>query len=142
MFTPNRVVTLLTPVFAGLAGSLASWMAQHLPGGPKIDKAELTAIFIAGATSATAAAYKWLHGWQAHEGRVGIPIGPPVYATGLAYTTGSLGVEAKVNAKPEAAGEPDEPGDAFDALPHHPVTDPATIPPDNIDPPSGATVPS
>jgi hypothetical protein len=62
-------VTLLTPVFAGLAGSLSTWMADNLPGAPQIDQAGLTAIFVAGAASATAAAYKWLKGWQDHEMR-------------------------------------------------------------------------
>lgn len=33
-------------------------------------------------------------------------------------------------------GEDDEPGDNFDALPHHPVVDPVTIPPDNVDLPA------
>ena len=65
--SPNRIVTLLTPVFAGLAGSVATWMADNLPGAPQISTDGLTAIFVAGAASATAAAYKWLQGWQAHE---------------------------------------------------------------------------
>lgn len=67
--TPNRVVTLLTPVFAGLAGTLATWMADNLPGAPAVSKDGLTAIFITGAASATAAAYKWMKGWQEHEMR-------------------------------------------------------------------------
>lgn len=67
--SPNRIVTLLTPVFAGLAGSLSVWMAENLPGAPAVDEAGLTAIFVAGATSATAAAWKWLQGWQRHEDR-------------------------------------------------------------------------
>lgn len=64
---PNRIVTLLTPVFAGLAGSIVVWMAENLPGAPQISEAGLTAIFVAGATSATAAAWKWLSGWQKFE---------------------------------------------------------------------------
>jgi hypothetical protein len=67
MITPNRIVALLTPVFAALAGGLATWIADTVPGAPSIDSGELTAIFIAGAASATAAAYKWLAGWQQHE---------------------------------------------------------------------------
>lgn len=66
---PNRIVTLLTPVFAGLAGSASVWMAENLPGAPQVSEDGLTAIFIAGATSATAAAWKWLQGWQRHEER-------------------------------------------------------------------------
>lgn len=63
----NRIVALLTPVFAGLAGSLADWLAQNVPGGPQLDKSELTAVFVAGAVTALGAAYKWLDGWQKHE---------------------------------------------------------------------------
>lgn len=65
--SPNRIVTVLTPVFAGLAGSASVWMADNLPGAPQISEDGLTAIFVAGATSATAAAWKWLQGWQQHE---------------------------------------------------------------------------
>ena len=65
--TPNRIVALLTPVFAALAGGLATWVADTVPGAPSIDSGELTAIFIAGATAATAAAYKWLDGWAKYE---------------------------------------------------------------------------
>lgn len=67
---PNRIVTVLTPVFAGLAGSLSVWMAENLPGAPQVGEEGLTAIFVAGATSATAAAWKWLQGWQRHEERL------------------------------------------------------------------------
>lgn len=67
MFTINRVVVLLTPVFAGLAGSVAVWVAENFPGAPALDSGELTAIFVAGATSGLGAALSWLKGWQNHE---------------------------------------------------------------------------
>lgn len=63
----GRVVVLLTPVFAGVAGSLASWAAQHLPGGPALDSGELTAVFVAGAGAATSAVLAWLKGRREHE---------------------------------------------------------------------------
>lgn len=66
----SRVVTLLTPIFAGLAGWVATWIAENLPGTPQLDSTELTAIFVAGALAAGHAAAKWLEGrakWeQAH----------------------------------------------------------------------------
>lgn len=60
----NRIVVLLTPIFAGLAGAVVQWVAIHFPGAPHLDDTELTAVFVAGATAAAAAALKWLHGWQ------------------------------------------------------------------------------
>jgi hypothetical protein len=63
----NRIVVLLTPVFAGLAGFVCQWIAVHFPGTPALDQGEVTAIFIAGATAAATAALGWLHGWQKHE---------------------------------------------------------------------------
>jgi hypothetical protein len=67
--TPNRVVVLLSPVFVSLAGWLSQWVAANLPGAPRLDEAELTAIFIAGATWAAAHVLSWLRGWQKHEDR-------------------------------------------------------------------------
>jgi hypothetical protein len=65
--TISRIVTLLTPIFAGLAGWVCQLAAQYLPGTPSLDEGELTAIFIAGATAAVAAAVKWLDGRSKHE---------------------------------------------------------------------------
>lgn len=65
----NRIVVVLTPAFAGAAGWVCEWSAQHLPGTPQLDKGQLTAIFIAGAASGASAAIKWIHGWQKHEAR-------------------------------------------------------------------------
>jgi len=66
---PNRVVALLTPVFAGLAGFIAQAVSDNFPGAPALDQGELTAIFIAVAASVVAVAWKWLEGWQQHEER-------------------------------------------------------------------------
>lgn len=69
----SRIVALLTPVFAGLAGWIAQLAAQYLPGTPALDQGELTAIFIAGAGAAAAAAVKWLDGRSKHERAVTEP---------------------------------------------------------------------
>src|SRR5262245_57400824 len=62
---PNRVVAVLTPlVFAPAAGWIASWAARNMPGLPKLDPTQVTAVFIAGATIAFGKAALWLHGWQ------------------------------------------------------------------------------
>lgn len=60
----NRIVALLTPIFAGLAGAVVQWIAENFPGAPQLSSGELTAVFVAGAAAAAAAALKWLHGWQ------------------------------------------------------------------------------
>lgn len=67
----NRVVVLLTPIFAGLAGWLVQLIADNFPGHPELDSRELTALFVLGAAAALAAAWKWLDGWQKHEARGG-----------------------------------------------------------------------
>lgn len=63
----GRIVVLLTPVFAGVAGWLATWAAAHLPGNPALDATELTAVFVAGAGAATSAVLAWLKGRREHE---------------------------------------------------------------------------
>jgi hypothetical protein len=62
----ERVVVLLTPIFVGLAGWVAELAARYLPGTPALDRAQLTAVFIFGGTSALTAAIKWLHGRSQH----------------------------------------------------------------------------
>ena len=69
----GRIVVLLTPVFAGLAGWLATWAAQHLPGGPVLDQEALTAIFVSGVGAAVAAVLSWLKGRREFEARVSDP---------------------------------------------------------------------
>lgn len=67
--TPNRIVAVLTPlVFAPLAGAVAAWVAENLPG-VDVSASALEEIFIAGALIALAPAVQWLYGWQKHEAR-------------------------------------------------------------------------
>ena len=67
--SPNRVVTILTPlVFAPLAGSIAAWLATNVPG-TNITSDQLTGIFITGALIAFGKSAQWLHGWQKWEER-------------------------------------------------------------------------
>jgi hypothetical protein len=56
----NRVVVLLTPIFAALSGWIASWVAANFPGLPPLTPAEITGAFALGATAAITAAYRWL----------------------------------------------------------------------------------
>jgi hypothetical protein len=65
---PNRIVAILTPlVFAPLAGWLTAYVARNAPGLPALDPAQVTALFIAGATIAFGKAAQWTHGWQKFE---------------------------------------------------------------------------
>jgi hypothetical protein len=56
---PNRVVALLTPIVAPLAGLFASFLADRVPG---IPKDALNEIFIAGAILVLAPALQFMHG--------------------------------------------------------------------------------
>ena len=60
-----RFVALLTPVFAIAAGWLGSRAAQLT--GVDLDETQIVAFMVTAATTALAAAWKWLHGWQQHE---------------------------------------------------------------------------
>ena len=64
--SPNRVVALLIPLAAPIAGWFATWIAIHFPG-LDIPQNALEEIFIAGALFALAPAAQWLHGWQKWE---------------------------------------------------------------------------
>jgi hypothetical protein len=66
LFPINRVVVLLTPIFASISGLIAAQVGEWLPG-TSLDESEITALFVTGATAAVAAAYKWIDGWQKHE---------------------------------------------------------------------------
>ena len=62
----GRFVALLTPIFAALAGVLAGWVANMIPG-VVLDQSQIAAFMVVVSTSALTAAWKWLHGLQQHE---------------------------------------------------------------------------
>jgi hypothetical protein len=64
--TPNRLVALLTPIAAPIAGYIASVLATEFPG-LELPKSAVEEIFIAGSLIALAPAAQWLHGWQKWE---------------------------------------------------------------------------
>jgi acyl-CoA synthetase (AMP-forming)/AMP-acid ligase II len=64
--SPNRLVVLITPLAAPLAGWIATQAATQLPG-LDLPKSALEEVFIAGALIALAPAAQWLHGWQKWE---------------------------------------------------------------------------
>lgn len=57
----ERVVAVLTPLFAAVAAWLTGLIGAHIPG-VNIPPDQIVALEIAGFTAATAAALKWLHG--------------------------------------------------------------------------------
>lgn len=59
----ERVVALLTPLFGAASGLIVTYIAKIVPG-VHLAPGDVTALFIAGATLAGAAALKWLHGRQ------------------------------------------------------------------------------
>ena len=62
----GRFVALLTPIFAVLAGAVAAWVAEKIPG-VALDQTQIAAFMVVASTSALTAAWKWLHGLQQHE---------------------------------------------------------------------------
>ena len=66
--SPNRIVAILTPVFALAAGACATWLAEHFPT-LDVPASALEEIFIAGALAVLAPALQWLYGWQKWEAR-------------------------------------------------------------------------
>lgn len=64
----NRIVAMLTPVAALLAGATADWLAKHAPG-VKVDAAAFEEIFVGGLAAVVAPAVVWMLGWQKHEAR-------------------------------------------------------------------------
>lgn len=63
----NRVVSMATPLIGVGVAAGAAWVAQHFPGLPDFSPAALTAIAVTAFASVSAAAYKWVDGWQKHE---------------------------------------------------------------------------
>lgn len=64
----NRIVAMLTPVAALLAGITADWLAKHAPG-VKVEAAAFEEIFVGGLAAVVAPAIVWMLGWQKHEAR-------------------------------------------------------------------------
>jgi hypothetical protein len=62
----GRFVALLTPIFAVVAGAVAGWVAQKIPG-VQLDQTQIAAFMVVASTSALTAAWKWLQGLQQHE---------------------------------------------------------------------------
>lgn len=60
----ERVVTILTPLFAAASGWLTGWIGSNFPGLPALPAGDVTALEIAGFTGAAAAVVHWLHGRQ------------------------------------------------------------------------------
>jgi hypothetical protein len=61
----ERVVATATPLFSAASAVGLGWLGTHFPGLPHPDPTDVVALEVAGATSAAAAALKWLHG-RAH----------------------------------------------------------------------------
>jgi hypothetical protein len=70
MFPVNRVVALLTPVFAAAAAVGSAWLTKHFPGLPTPSSGQILGVEIAGATAAGGAALSWLKGHQQWEARI------------------------------------------------------------------------
>jgi hypothetical protein len=66
-WSTNRVVAVLTPVFAAAAAVGSAWLTKHFPGLPELTSTDTTILGGLVAVSATAAALKWLHGHQSYE---------------------------------------------------------------------------
>jgi hypothetical protein len=109
---PNRIVAILTPILAPIAGAISAWIAKNAPG-IDIPESALNEIFIAGAAIALAPAIHWLQGrkefdlLEAKEEALGI-------TTSKVETPGeeefdALGITSPAAAVPvpdtEAAGE-------------------------------------
>jgi hypothetical protein len=108
-FPVNRVVVLLTPVFAALSGTLATWWAAHVSW-LELTQGQLLAVFIAGVGAALPPVYVWLRNWAAHEARLAaaaVRVGREVKSP----VTGAITTE-KIQAGTIAVPPPETPEDA------------------------------
>jgi hypothetical protein len=81
----ERVVVLLTPLFAALAAWVVAVVANNVPGSPKLDSTDLTALMISGVLGAVSLVLKWLHGRQKPQLlSTGRPLPTSVASTGPA----------------------------------------------------------
>jgi hypothetical protein len=93
----ERVVVLLTPVFAAAATWLATLVANNVPGAPQLGASQIMGIEIAVFVSVVGVVIKWLHGRQKPE-VVALPatlvvppvVAPPVAAPVIAPPAGIL----------------------------------------------------
>lgn len=152
----NRWIAFAGPYIATASGFIAAWLVAkaNLLGIKGLDQANIATqvsgalAFLVTSGLTWAGHSKWLKGHQI------------MLAGAVAQGKGAL-VGVKASSLPSAGtsnppgagvvyyapgfGKPilgtvesfDEPGDHFDGLPHHPVTDPASIPPDAVDSPTG-----
>lgn len=67
MFTVNRIVVFLTPVFTAAAAVGTGWLSKHFPGLPTPKSGEVVKLEIAGATAALGGALMWLKGHHQYE---------------------------------------------------------------------------
>jgi hypothetical protein len=95
--SPNRIVAVLTPlVFAPLAGAVATWIADNVPG-TTISASSLEEVFIGGALIGLAPAAQWLHGWQKYEAREAEKESAVELANATAATTAAQGGEMEAD---------------------------------------------
>jgi hypothetical protein len=95
--SPNRIVAVMTPlVFAPLAGAVATWIADNVPG-TTISASSLEEVFIGGALIGLAPAAQWLHGWQKYEAREAEKESTIELANATAATSAAQGGEMEVD---------------------------------------------
>lgn len=98
--TAGRIVAFFTPIFAAGSAALTPWLVKYT--GLHVNPTEVTTLAVAGATSATAAAVKFLHGSSLYERDV---LHLESYAKQAAATVNAVdpGVVAKVETGAEQA---------------------------------------
>jgi hypothetical protein len=104
MFSINRIVVLLTPVFSASAAVGSAWLLKHFPGLPTPSAAQLLGVEVTVATSALGVALSWLKGHQQWENTIAA-LAPTKYLEGTFKEIKKLDpklqaeVEAIVNAE-------------------------------------------
>lgn len=75
MFSIERVVVLLTPIFAAAASWFVALIANNVPGAPGLDASSVRDVEIAAFIGVVSVVIKWLHGRQKPE-LIGHPLQP------------------------------------------------------------------
>jgi hypothetical protein len=65
-FPPNRVVVLLGGVITAVSGTIAAWIATHVPG-IQLSTGEVAGVIGATLLISIRLLDRWIDGWQAHE---------------------------------------------------------------------------